>query len=151
MPYEIIRASGDFKVVVAKDWEHRYYVRNQYENERALFKEATKREAEMYFSGQADGMGFGNFPPHAFAELQEIVEWADICRNASIEKTLRSIWKNGITWDEATNNPDKLLDLLMNVCPLTEVEFKAKLEQYNLTEKWPEFQKRYESKFKPQS
>ena len=39
------------------------------------FKEISEKEAKRYFSGQADGMGFGTLPKKIFTSLKKIEEW----------------------------------------------------------------------------
>ena len=135
--YKVIRVSGDYNLLIVENSEKKFYLYSAYRGDKDnVFEEASKNIVLQYFSGQADGMGFGEMPKKPFESLEAVWNWAAELRKVRIES------------DQDNENPYELMDALMNFLPLTEVQFQDKLARHGLIEKWPELQKRYEGKFK---
>lgn len=145
--YKIIRASCGYETVVVAGPNNKCYVRKD-DQEASKFKEITELEASMYFSGQADGMGFAELPEQDFESLEKVEQWTYKARVEFLKERLLMIWNDKNTLDQEKDNPYELMDLLMDADPLTKDDFKNRLKNHGLAEKWPEFQKRYEGKFK---
>lgn len=150
--FKVVRASCGYATLVVESMgkRHKYYVSRD-DLETAQFKEVNEKEALLYFSGQADGMGFGELPRQDFVSLKEVEDWANTTRTKFLKERLLEIWNDENTWNQKKDNPYELMDFLMEDQPLTEEDFKNGLEKHGLVEKWPEFQKRYGGKFKPPS
>ncbi len=90
--YKVIRVSGDYEFVVLceeQNGEKTYCRYAQWRgSERdigttpmdagktgAAFEPITERAAGTYFSGQSDGMGFGELPENSFHTLQDVWTW----------------------------------------------------------------------------
>ncbi len=112
-------------------------------NLEAVFEEISEETARGYFSHIADGLGFGILPTEGFKSLGEV--WEHIRENQREQMA-----EFMIRFGAATKNGIELLDALMRVRPLTAVEFRKKLEEHGLTNRWPEFKTRYHGKFRPE-
>jgi len=87
MSFEVIRVSSDYQVVILIDppgakpedadktvYEHNGYISDNDEGD--YFTDISTHAALGYFSGQADGMGWGEIPAKPFDTLAEAEEWA---------------------------------------------------------------------------
>ncbi|MEK7546100.1 MAG: hypothetical protein AAB554_03415 [Patescibacteria group bacterium] len=106
----------------------------------AVFLEISESEAERYFSHQADGMGFGSGPEEPFRTLQDAWTWVRSMRDEPYEQRLA----RGIDDDGHV-----IMDAMMRTAPVTRERFKEILQKRGDIDSWPEFEKRYEGKFKP--
>lgn len=148
--YKVIRATCGYQTVVVEGFENKCYLR-QSDEEDPRFEEINENKVLFFISGQADGLGFAELPERNFVSLYEAEKWVCEARIKSLKERLSAIWGEKDMWVQENDNPYEAMDLLMDYQPLTEDEFKAKVEQYNLTEKWPAFYERYKDKFKPPS
>ncbi len=101
MEYEVIRVSADYGMLVVWPFgaeqatNELFWIHNDCENQStypdgAYFREASRIDAIGYFSGQADGMGWGDMPElNRFASLDDVRKWAE--QRAAAEKHLASI------------------------------------------------------------
>lgn len=101
MSFRVIRVSEDYGVVVvvspedagpdtphASFWVHND---NTQEESEKFFAAASKAEVLGYFSGHADGLGWGNRPAEQFESLTAIEEWAEkSATRASCETTIQA-------------------------------------------------------------
>jgi len=79
--YRVIRASEDYEIIVVvspedadPEDECTFYARRKQGDERKV-TEVTKKAAMQYFSGIADGMGWGKLPDKVFSSLEEVEVW----------------------------------------------------------------------------
>lgn len=82
----VIRASGDYEILIIeanivlgegdKVEKANYYRYELLYPEKGLQK-ITKEDVEGYFSGQADGWGYGPLPKDGFETFEELKEWAE--------------------------------------------------------------------------
>lgn len=86
MSFRIIRAGEGYGLIVVVSPENaeiddptaRYWCWRDWtigDLPKREFVEITQHAAQMYFSGQADGLGWGELPENAFETLREVREW----------------------------------------------------------------------------
>lgn len=97
--YIVIRASSGYETIIVtfeenKKTKHYLHDDRIYRNSGIVFKEISKKEAERYFSGQADGMGFGVFPRKFFTSLEEIEEWRKEARLQAYRELKKTMKKS---------------------------------------------------------
>lgn len=86
--YKVIRASEGYGMVIAvtppdatpenyRKKEAKFFLHNDLlDGETDFFSEVSVTTVIGYFSGHADGMGFGQLPENSFTDLAEIQTWA---------------------------------------------------------------------------
>ena len=84
MSFRVIRVSSNYRLVVlvspedaGPEDECEIFVHNNVacKQKKVVFKKSTRRIAICYFSGQADGLGFGEMPNAPFGSLREAADW----------------------------------------------------------------------------
>ena len=74
---KIIRVSGDYgKIVVETIGEPKEYYHNTDSIKIDDFHKITEKVVVGYFSGMADGLGWGELPEQEFTTLEDIKKWA---------------------------------------------------------------------------
>lgn len=93
--FYIIRASSDFEIVIVvklkniKGCEPAQHYLSDARAKDGGFKEITMAEAEGYFSGMADGMGFGKLPSKGFRSLKNLKAWINGARAKAFKESYR--------------------------------------------------------------
>ena len=83
--FQIIRASAGYELVIvvtppnadADNPKAQYFIHDQDTQKSGdpYFSSLSKEAVRQYFSGQADGMGFGTLPEKPFDSLEEVKKW----------------------------------------------------------------------------
>ena len=89
--YKIIRASSLYEVVIIETNE---IPKQFYRYEGSLgpesIEEISERYMAGYFSGNADGMGFGELPTKYFSSIEEVLTWVVGKRIVAAEKQIEN-------------------------------------------------------------
>ncbi len=92
--FHVLRVASDYSMVVVcetekevpdpEDLECRFYLYDTNGLKKQDFAETNYRSVLGYFSGHADGLGFGEIPAKPFASMEDVRTWHRLGRATSV-------------------------------------------------------------------